>query len=98
RSKRDWSSDVCSSDLGDEADLLGNSGGQAARIVGVGGSGRGREVDAEGVDSGPGQFVQALAEAAVGGGDEQLRTGAGRGQGRIQIGRASCRERAERTR
>src|SRR5699024_11024964 len=57
---------------------------QAARIVGIGGSGRGREVDAEGVDSGPGQSVQALAEAAVGGGDEQLRTGAGRGQGRIR--------------
>src|SRR5699024_8042838 len=71
-------------DTGDEADLLGNGVGQAARVVGVGGSGRGREVDAEGVDAGPGQPVQALAEAAVRGGAEQLRAGAGRGQGRIR--------------
>src|SRR5699024_12004073 len=83
-SKRDWSSDVCSSDLGEDEHPPGD--------VGEGG-----QSDAHPQQRHlPGVADALAAEEAVGGGavDEVRAAGTARAGG--EIGRASCRERGER--
>src|SRR5207249_9036778 len=87
RSKRDWSSDVCSSDLGDdpgpaEPARAGPQGAHPARAD--------RPLDPL-VKLGPEQL-----QAAITGGPVRVVAGAGTGKTAvIEIGRASCRERGE---
>src|SRR5690606_40842110 len=91
RFSRDWSSDVCSSDLG-------KAGAQAGVILHAQGVGAGRGIIAGGVAGGGGDVVVAVVVAVDVivitlprvGGDGEL----GRGRA-AQIGRASCRKGAE---
>src|SRR5438105_12428968 len=81
RSTRDWSSDVCSSDLdGDDAE---------ADVVGAA---VGFEAGAEGGAAGPAFVGPAAAPADAGEGAVAVGLGGGLGD---EIGRASCRGRVE---
>src|SRR5207253_6472746 len=77
---RDWSSDVCSSDLG--------GGPRLFRAAGSAGTAPGQPRWASGRRGCPGARADRGAAAAAGG---NLHRDAGRGE----IGRASCRERVE---
>src|SRR5206468_6249582 len=94
RSDRDWSSDVCSSDLGGEEAVFAEVGdgegnvGEEAEAVAVGGGGvvvaAGKVGGEAGVEGGAG------GEEGAGGGVAHRAEDAP-----VEIGRASCRERGE---
>src|SRR5690349_22459527 len=87
RSLRDWSSDVCSSDLCRERGRARARGGRAGEHS----RGRGGARDRVTGDGGGGGVRGGEARAGGGGG------GGDRRGGRGEIGRASCRERGRAT-
>src|SRR5690606_39330912 len=86
RFSRDWSSDVCSSDLGEQHLYLLDVDGSVPQPITKG------PINVVGYDAAAGTIATAISQV-----DRTSDVYVVRGGDREQIGRASCRERGEKT-